>query len=131
MAGEKRFTRIPPESTGDRLYMVHTAEIEFINKGNYDAAVGYEWQIGQRYTIAGFGGGGKVHVHGVFDRGDGTGILAVHYNKTAKFENLEPSVGSRIQFDIDNDDQLEGIADVSAFYDVYVPTQHIMGYDNP
>jgi len=131
MAGEKRFTRIPPESTGDRLYMVHTAEIEFNNKGNYDATVGYEWQIGKMYNIAGFGGTGMVHVHGVFDKGDGTGILAVHYNKTAKFENLEPTVGAKIQYDIDNDDVLEDIADVLNFYDVYIPTQNIMGYDNP
>ena len=128
MAGEKRFTRIPPESTGDRLYMVHTAEIEFNNKGNYDAAQSYEWQLGKRYTIAGFG---LVHVHGVFDRGDGTGILAVHYNKTAKFENLEPTAGAKIQYDIDNDDVLENVADVVNAYDVYIPTQHIMGYDNP
>jgi len=40
--------------------MVHTAEIEFNNKGNYDATVGYEWQIGKMYNIAGFGGTGMV-----------------------------------------------------------------------
>jgi hypothetical protein len=131
MTGERRYTRIPPESTGDRLYMVHTAEIEFENKGNYDATVGYEWQIGKMYNIAGFGGNGMVHVHGVFDKGDGTGILAVHYNKSARFENLEPTVGAKIQYDIDNDDVLEDIADVLSFYDVYIPTQNIMGFDNP
>ena len=129
--GDKRFTRIPPESTGDRLYMIHTAEIEFENKGNYDAVVGYEWQIGKMYNIAGFGGNGMVHVHGVYDKGDGTGILAVHYNKAAKFENLEPQTGAKIQFDIDDDDVLENIADVKSFYDVYIPAQNIMGYDNP
>ena len=128
MAGEKRFTRIPPESTGDRVYMVHTAEIEFNNKGSYDAAIDYDWNIGAQYDIAGFG---KVHVHGVFDRGDGTGILAVHYSKTAKFENTEPTVGAKIQFDIDNDNVLENVADVLKAYDVYIPTNNIMGYDNP
>ena len=52
MAGEKRFTRIPPESTGDRLYMVHTAEIEFVQK--LDAQGGdtdHVWNVGKRYDI--------------------------------------------------------------------------------
>lgn len=128
MAGEKRYTRIPPESTGDRVYMIHTAEIEFINKGSYDASSSYEWVIGAMYDIEGFG---MVHVHGAYDRGDGTGILSVHYSKQAKFDNLEPTVNNKIRFDIDNDDLLENVADVSSFYDLYVPAQHIMGYDNP
>jgi hypothetical protein len=126
MAGEKRYTRIPPESTGDRVYMVHTAEIEY---KNFNAVAGgsttHVWQIGQRYDIAGFGGGGKVHVHGVFDRGDGTGILAVHYNKTAKFENLTPTADALISYNSQN------ISQVVIAYDVYIPTQNIMGYDNP
>ena len=126
MAGEKRYTRIPQESTGDRIYMIHTAEIEY---SSFNAVAGgstnHTWQIGDMYTIDGFGGTGTVHVHGVFDRGDGTGILAVHYNKTAKFEGLEPTVGEQIQYNG------EDIALVGNFYDVYIPAQNIMGYDNP
>ena len=124
MAGEKRYTRIPPESTGDRVYMVHTAEIEFSNGGE-DAGSTYgphTWEIGDRYTVAGFG---LVHVHGVYDRKNGTGILAVHYNKTAKFENTVPAVDALIS--------LDGVTvgQVVTAYDVYIPTQNIMGFDNP
>ena len=124
MSGEKRFTRIPPESTGDRVYMVHTAEIEFSNGGE-DAGSTYgphTWEIGERYTVAGFG---LVHVHGVYDRKNGTGILAVHYNKTAKFENTVPAVDALIS--------IEGVTvgQVVTAYDVYIPTQNIMGFDNP
>ena len=124
--GARRFSRIPPESTGDRMYMVHTAEIEFLQKSLYDTARGsvHEWRVGDRYDISNFQGG-KVHVHGVYDRGDGTGILAVHYNKTAKYENYSPEVGELISIDGDV------VASVSASYDVYIPTQNIMGYDNP
>ena len=126
MAGEKRYTRIPPESTGDRVYMVHTAEIEY---KNFNAIAGgsttHVWKIGERYDIAGFGGGGKVHVHSVFDRGDGTGILAVHYNKTAKFENLVPTADALISYNG------QSISQVVTAYDVYIPAQNIMGYDNP
>ena len=126
MAGEKRFTRIPPESTGDRVYMIHTAEIEYKNFNSIGGgSTDHDWLIGQRYDIAGFGGGGKVHVHGVFDRGDGTGILAVHYNKTAKFENLEPAADAIISYDG------VSIAQVTLAYDVYIPANNIMGYDNP
>ena len=121
MAGERRYTRIPPESTGDRVYMVHTAEIEFgpDTGGN---SIGYEWKIGQRYIIDGFNGS-TVHVHGVYDRGDGTGILAVHYNQTAKFENTVPQAAATISLDGDQK------ASVVAAYDVYIPTTNIMGYD--
>ena len=124
--GARRFSRIPPESTGDRMYMVHTAEIEYRQKGIYDNARGsvHEWVIGARYDITDFQGS-KVHVHGVYDRGDGTGILAVHYNKTAKYENYTPTVGSLISLDGDV------IASVQEAYDVMIPAQNIMGYDNP
>jgi len=125
MAGEKRFTRIPPESTGDRLYMVHTAEIEFQQK--LDAQGGdtdHVWKIGEMYDISNFQGS-MVHVHGVYDKGDGTGILAVHYNKTAKFENAVPAAGETISYDG------TPICKVLEAYDVYIPTTHIMGYDNP
>lgn len=125
MAGEKRFTRIPPESTGDRLYMVHTAEIEFVQK--LDAQGGdtdHVWNIGKRYDIVGFLGG-DVHVHGVYDKGDGTGILAVHYNASAKFENAVPEALAVISYNG------TPICKVGVAYDVYVPTTHLMGYDNP
>lgn len=126
MAGEKRYTRIPPESTGDRIYMIHTAEIEYTSFNSVqNGSTNHVWQIGDRYDITGFGGDGKVHVHGVFDRGDGTGILSVHYNKTAKFEGFEPDSNVDISY------EGQAVAKTSGFYDVYIPTQNIMGYDNP
>ena len=125
MAGEKRYTQIPPRSTGDRMYMIHTAEIEFEpNTGGN--SVGYEWKIGRRYIIDGFTGS-TVHVHGVYDRNNGTGILAVHYNTEAKYDNYVPSVGSVIRDPDDN--TIKG--QVKEVYDVYIPAQNIMGYDNP
>lgn len=118
--GEKRYTRIPPESTGDRIYQVHTAEIEYESKSS-----GHAWQIGSMYSIDGFGGNGMVHVHGVYEDTTTTGILAVHYNKSAKFEGLEPTVGEEIQLNGSTK------AVVKSFYDLYIPTANIMGYDNP
>ena len=126
MAGEKRYTRIPPESTGDRIYQVHTAEIEFSDGGKGGSNT-HTFVIGDRYDIQDFGGDGTVHVHGVYDRGGGTGILAVHYNKAAKFDNFVPAVGKKIY--IQGTTQIVGTVDVA--YDVYIPTTNIMGFDNP
>ena len=116
--------RYRPSSTGDRMYMIHTAEIEFEpNTGGN--SVGYEWKIGRRYIIDGFTGS-TVHVHGVYDRNNGTGILAVHYNTEAKYDNYVPSVGSVIRDPDDN--TIKG--QVKEVYDVYITAQNIMGYDN-
>lgn len=124
MAGEKRYTRIPPESTGDRVYMVHTAEVEFKNGGISPTATygNHDWKIGKRYTVAGFG---TIHVHGVYDRENGTGILAVHYSQANKMENNVPAADSLISIDGVN------VGEVITAYDVYIPAQNIMGYDNP
>jgi len=123
--GARRFSRIPPESTGDRMYMVHTAEIEYNGKQALDTARGttHEWKIGSRYDIG--GAFGTVHVHGVYEKDNDSGILAVHYNKTAKFENTVPQAAATISLDGDQK------AAVVAAYDVYIPTTNIMGYDNP
>lgn len=125
MTGERRFTRIPPESTGDRIYQIATAEIAFTSGGS---SIGHTWQIGEQYSIQDFGGNGKVHVHGQFDAGDGTGLLAVHYNKTAKFQNLSPLAGKQIYYPAGTTNVV-GV--VGESYDVMVPTTNIMGFDNP
>jgi hypothetical protein len=46
---ERRNTQLPPRGQGDRIYHVHTAEVEFAG------GVG-PWKIGRMYTISGAGG---------------------------------------------------------------------------
>lgn len=119
-ANDKRFTRVPPESTGDRIHMVHTAEIQF--SGGYD-----NWKIGKRYTISGNAGPTMlVHVHGV--QGDGvTGHLSCHYSKQDKYDEVEPIAGQTVT----DPDGITVAATVVAAYDTYIPATNIMGYDNP
>ena len=128
MAGERNFTRIPPESTGDRIYMIPTAEIYYSGKD-----VSHVWQVGSRYTISGNGGDTIIaHVHGVYESSSTNGRLSVHYDTNSKEQNYVAQVGQLIKFDTNNDGILDTIATVqSDAYDVYIPAQNIMGFDNP
>ena len=132
MAGERNFTRIPPESTGDRVYMVHSMYIP------YDGAdANYDWVIGDRYYINGGAGDSiTIHVHGVFkDAGATSGVLSVHIVGQDRFNNLVPVNDQDIR-----DDSFTGtiraqvngtINTTNAFHDIFIPTTNIMGYDNP
>lgn len=128
MAGEKKYTRIPPESTGDRVYMIHTAEINYDGKDPT-----HVWQVGAMYTVTGNGGDTfTFHLHGVYEPTSTTGRLSVHYSEAAKEEGYVASNDQSIQIDTDNDDILETVATVNTdAYDIYIPAQNIMGHDNP
>lgn len=128
MAGERRFTRIPPESTGDRVSMRHTAEIPYDTKD-----VSHTWLVGEEYTISGGGGDTfKVHVHGVYEATSTTGRLQVHYEQAAEESLYVAQDNQVIQIDTDNDDILDTVAIVNGTtLDVYLPKQNIVGYDNP
>ena len=124
MAGERRYTRIPPESTGDRIYMVHTARIPYDNK---DAA--YSWQIGEFYTVDdGSSNTVTIHLHGVWEETTTTGYIEVHYDKnTTNITNRQPGNLENI---IDSDSVVRARVN-GTIEDIYVNTNHIMGYDNP
>jgi hypothetical protein len=104
--------------------MVHTAEIGFENQNDAN----YQWKIGQRYTISGNGGPTMVvHLHGVYDAGT-TGLLSVHYSKNDKFGNVSPIAGQTLT----DPDGVTTVATLtSEIYDLYIPGQNIVGYDNP
>lgn len=128
--GARRFSRIPPESTGDRMYSIHTAEIEYSGKAALDTARGsvYNWKVGARYDIG--GGFGNVHVHGVKEYDSDSGLLAVHYNSDRKYDapnasTAHPAAASSISIGGDS------IASVVDAYSVYIQANNIMGYDNP
>lgn len=119
MSGERNFLRVPPDSTGKRVRMKHTAQIFYINK-----TPGYIWKINEHYSLS---SGWTIHVHGVFEETSTTGILEVHYSKTATYTNLNPTTGNTI---IDADTSAV-VATVSSASEVYVNSNHIIGYDNP
>lgn len=124
MAGERRYTRIPPESTGDRIYMIHTARIPYDNK---DSA--YVWQIGEFYTVDdGNSNTVTIHIHGVWEETSTTGYLEVHYDKNTK--NITNRQPGNLENIIDSDSVVRARVN-GTIEDIYVNTNHIMGYDNP
>lgn len=68
-----------------------------------------------------------MHVHGVFEQTISSGILEVHYSKTATYTNLSPASGNTITDIATN----TIVATVSSAQDVYINAQNIIGYDNP
>src|SRR5210317_1575828 len=124
MAGERTFLQVPPDSTGKRVRMTHTAEIFY----NSLSPAGYAWDIGDRYfTTFSDEAVYSVHVHGVHQITSTTGVLEVHYAKSAKYNNLNPKVGANIL----DEDGVTVRAVVESFRDVYINSNHIIGYDNP
>lgn len=124
MAGEKTYLQVPPDSTGKRVKMTHTAQIF------YNTLVGaHVWSIGARY-YTNFSDAQEyyIHVHGVQELSSTTGILEVHYEKSARYENLTPVTGNAIYSQSGNTDQ---VATVTSYREVYINSNHIMGYDNP
>jgi len=120
MSGERNYTRIPPDSTGKRIRLKHTAQVFYNNKTE-----GYSWKTGQMYALV--SSGWTMHVHGIFEETTTSGVLEVHYSKSATYQNLSPSVGESIKDTTTN----TVIAEVVSFEDVYVNTMNIIGYDNP
>ncbi len=119
MAGERNYLRVPPDSTGKRVRLKHAAQIAYINK-----IPGYVWKIGERYLLQ---AGWTVHVHGVYETTSTTGILEVHYAKSATYDNLSPVNGQTIVDEATS----AVVATVSSSNDVYINSTHIIGYDNP
>lgn len=122
MAGERNYLRVPPDSTGKRLRLKHAAQIAYTGKLG-----GYMWKIGEHYQLVTGSGNWTVHVHGYYEETSTTGILEVHYSKSATYTNLNPAAGNTIV------DPSTGtaVATVSSATEVYINTQNIIGYDNP
>lgn len=120
MAGEREYLRIPPDSTGKRVRMVHGTQISYTNKTS-----GYSWKLDR--TDYQFEAGWLFHVHTVHELTLTTGVLDVSYSTSAMFENLTPAVGD----DIRDPDTGAVIAQVSGVTDVYINANNIIGYENP
>lgn len=120
MAGERNYLRVPPDSTGKRVRLKHSAQLSYTGK-----TVGYQWKPDNYYTLA--VSGWEIHVHEIHETNSTSGILDISYDYNAEFYNLAPALGEGIR---DQDTNLV-IATVGTATDIYNNTTNIVGYENP
>lgn len=119
MAGERNFLRVPPDSTGKRIRLKHSAQLSYNNKLN-----GYSWKPDAQYQL---GAGWEIHVHSIYEQTSTSGLLDVSYSIPIEYANTDPVVGDTIK-DIDTNTV---VANVLSVVDVYNNTTNIVGYENP
>lgn len=129
MASERRFTRIPPESTGDRLRVRHTAVVTY-DQNNTD----YVWSTEEQYVISGDPGPGLIgqtlyfYVNDYKDVGGGEGTLYVEFDDNSNHFNFEPQENQEIRDVATN--TLRALVSTT-FYSEYTSKQEISGKSNP
>lgn len=120
MAGERNYLRIPPDSTGKRIRLVHGAQVSYTAK-----STDYVWKEGR--TDYSFGAGWEFHLHSAYESSLTSGIIDISYNKNDLYANTTPSVGDTIR----DPDTGTAIATISAVVDVWNNATNIVGYENP
>lgn len=119
MAGERRFTRIPPASTGPRINLKHTAQVPYTNRTG-------QFVVGSHVSLG--TSGFTMHVHAVDALTSTTGYLEVHYSRAATFSGLTPQPNENIVHDGVTIAQVHPSLEIR---DLYINTNHITSYDNP
>ena len=120
MAGERNFLRLPPDSTGKRVRLKHSAQLTYTSK-----TVGYQWKPDNYYTLV--NSGWEIHVHEIHESTTTAGTLDISYDSDAEFANLNPASGEGIRDQVTN----AVIATVGVVTDVFNNTTNIVGFENP
>jgi hypothetical protein len=118
MAGERNYLRVPPDGAGKRVRMKHTAQIFYNNK------ITHTWMIDHYHLSS--SSGPEIQVHAWYELTATTGVLEVHYPESYVYEGTNPSVGQAIVTHTGTT-----VANITEVRDVFVNTNHIIGYDNP
>jgi hypothetical protein len=119
MAGERNFLRVPPDSTGKRVKLNHTASVAFNNM-----TVGYVWKPGRNYLL---GDGWSFHLHDVYQETTTSGVLECSFPQEIRYSNQLPTVGTTIK----DPDTAATIALAGATTEVFVNATNIIGFENP
>lgn len=120
MAGERNYLRVPPDSTGKRVRLKHSAQLSYTGK-----TVGYQWKPDNYYDLV--TSGWEIHVHEIHETNSTSGYLDISYDSDAEYNNLAPATGEGIRDQITN----AVIATVGSVVDVYNNATNIVGYENP
>lgn len=119
MAGERKFTRIPPASTGNRVTLEPHAILPYDNRTG-------AFVVDSFVTLA--TSGITAHVHSIFPTNSTSGFLGVHYDVTSMFAGLTPTAGENIQY---NGVTIATVSNTNTAYDLYTNNAVIVGKNNP
>lgn len=125
MAGERSYTRIPPESTGDRVLLRHTTVLPYTGK-DVSADPTHNWVVGGEYEIVNAGGNITVNLFKAVARTASVGELYIRYNDLDEHTLIDADVGVDVRY---NGTQVATTA--SGKYDLYVNQNTLVGHDNP
>ncbi len=120
MAGERNYLRVPPDSTGKRVRLKHSAQLTYTGK-----TVGYQWKPDAFYELV--SSGWDIHVHEITETTSTAGILDISYDSFAEYTNLAPVLGEGIRDKATN----TTIATAGSVTDVYNNATNIVGFENP
>ena len=119
MAGENLFTRIPPESTGDRIQLRQSIILPYGSKGATD------FILEDFYNLE--TSGIRFQLHKVYVTDSSNGFLWIHFSDDSIFNGLIPTTGENIK-DLDGNT----IATVTAgYYSINTNANTTVGYNNP
>jgi hypothetical protein len=119
MAGERKFTRIPPASTGNRVTLEPHAILPYDNRTG-------TFIIDSFVTLA--TSGIIAHIHSIFPTNSTSGFLGVHYDVTSMFAGITPTAGENIQFD---GVTIATVSTAIAAYDLFTNNAILVGKNNP
>ena len=91
MAGERKYTRIPPESTGDRILLNHSAVIPYVSLEN-----SHKWVLNEEYVINN-ASPIDIHLHQVIEETATTGLIYVHYSAVEDHNGTLATIGVKIK----------------------------------
>jgi len=120
MAGERNYLRVPPDSTGKRVRLKHSAQLTYTGK-----TIGYQWKPDNYYDLV--SSGWEIHVHEIHETNSTSGYLDISYDAVAEFNNLAPASGEGIRDQVTN----TIIATAGTVTDVFNNTTNIVGFENP
>jgi hypothetical protein len=123
MAGERNYLRVPPDSTGKRVRMVHGALVIYSSKTS-----GYAWKPGREdYVFSTASGDWIFHLHHVYESSLTSGTLDLSYEFNKMYDGSAPVAGDTIK----DPDTGSVVATVVSVTDIYNNATNIVGYENP
>lgn len=123
MAGEREYLRVPPDSTGKRVRLVHGALVAYSSKSS-----GYTWKTGREdYVFSTGSGDWAFHLHHVYEASLTSGVLDLSYSFSKMYDGSAPVAGDTIK----DPDTGSVVATVVSVTDLYNNATNIVGYGNP